>query len=83
MVGLIGKKLGHTRIYDANGVITPVTMVLVGKNRVLQVKTPETDGYSAVQLGFGDQKPQRLSKGKVRVGWWHPQSPVSGAGAGG
>lgn len=65
MVGLIGKKLGHTRVYDANGVIIPVTVVLIGKNRVLQVKTPESDGYSAVQLAFGDQKPQRLTKGKL------------------
>jgi len=65
MVGLIGKKLGHTRIYSADGVITPVTVVLVGKNRVLQVKTPENDGYSSVQLGFGDQKPQRITKGKL------------------
>ena len=65
MLGLIGKKLGHTRVYDANGVITPVTVVQVGPNRVLQVKTSENDGYSAVQLGFGEQKPQRLSKGKL------------------
>ena len=39
MLGLIGKKLGHTRVYDANGVDTPVTVVLAGPNRVLQVKT--------------------------------------------
>ena len=37
-LGLLGKKLGHTRVYDANGVLTPVTVVLVGPNRVLQVK---------------------------------------------
>lgn len=61
-LGLLGKKLGHTRVYDANGVMTPVTVVLVGPNRVLQVKTQESDGYSAVQLGFDDQKDQRLSK---------------------
>lgn len=61
-LGLLGKKLGHTRVYDANGVMTPVTVVLVGPNRVLQVKTPDRDGYSAVQLGFDDQKEQRLSK---------------------
>lgn len=61
-LGLLGKKLGHTRVYDANGVMTPVTVVQVGPNRVLQVKTPESDGYSAVQLGFDDQKDQRLSK---------------------
>lgn len=61
-LGLLGKKLGHTRVYDANGVMTPVTVVLVGPNRVLQVKTQDSDGYSAVQLGFDDQKDQRLSK---------------------
>ena len=61
-LGLLGKKLGHTRVYDANGVLTPVTVVLVGPNRVLQVKKTDTDGYNAVQLGFDDQKEQRLSK---------------------
>ena len=54
-LGLIGKKLGHTRVYDANGVVTPVTVVLAGPNRVLQCKSVETDGYKAVQLGFDDQ----------------------------
>lgn len=62
-LGLLGKKLGHTRVYDANGVITPVTVVLAGPNRVLQVKTQAgKDGYNAVQLGFDDQKEQRLTK---------------------
>src|SRR6185436_7602808 len=61
-LGLIGKKLAHTRVYDANGVLIPVTVVLCGPNRVLQIRTKEKDGYSAVQLGFGDQKPQRISK---------------------
>lgn len=61
-IGLLGKKLGHTRVYDADGVMTPVTVVLVGPNRVLQVKKTEGDGYNAVQLGFDDQKEQRLSK---------------------
>ena len=52
-LGLIGKKLGHTRVYDANGVLTPVTVVLVGPNRVLQVKKKtDRDGYDAVQLGL-------------------------------
>ncbi len=64
-LGLIGKKLGHTRVYDANGVLVPVTVVLCGPNRVLQVKTVKSDGYSAVQLGFGDQKLQRLSRGEL------------------
>ncbi len=62
-LGLIGKKLGHTRVYNAAGVVIPVTVVLVGPNRVLQVKTQAgKDGYNAVQLGFDDQKEQRLTK---------------------
>ena len=61
-LGLIGKKLGHTRVYDAHGVLIPVTVVLCGPNRVLQIRTKEKDGYSAVQLAFGDQKPQRIAK---------------------
>lgn len=62
MVGLIGKKLGHTRIYDTDGKIVPVTIVLAGPNRVVQCKTVEKDGYSAVQLGFDDQKEARINK---------------------
>ena len=61
-LALLGKKLGQTRVYDANGVITPVTIVLAGPNRVLQCKTQQSDGYNAVQLGFNDQKEQRLTK---------------------
>jgi len=61
-LGLLGKKLGQTRVYDAKGIITPVTIVLAGPNRVLQCKTQQTDGYNAVQLGFNDQKEQRLTK---------------------
>jgi len=63
MIGLIGKKLGHTRVYDARGVAVPVTVVLVGPNRVIQCKTKDgKDGYNAVQLGFDDQKEQRVAK---------------------
>lgn len=61
-VGLLGKKLGQTRVYDSKGVITPVTVVQAGPNRVLQCKTQQSDGYNAVQLGFNDQKEQRLTK---------------------
>jgi len=64
-LGLIGLKLGHTRVYDAQGVATPVTVVLAGPNRVLQVKKTDSDGYNAVQLAFGDQKIGRLTKAKV------------------
>jgi len=62
-LGLLGKKLGSTRVYNASGVLIPVTVVLAGPNRVLQVKTQAgKDGYNAVQLGFDDQKEQRLTK---------------------
>ncbi len=62
-LGLLGKKLGHTRVYDASGVAISVTVVLAGPNRVIQVKTQAgKDGYNSVQLGFDDQKEQRLSK---------------------
>ncbi|HEX4341885.1 MAG TPA: 50S ribosomal protein L3 [Verrucomicrobiae bacterium] len=62
-LGLIGKKLGHTRVYDASGAMIAVTVVLAGPNRVLQVKTQGgKDGYNSVQLGFDDQKEQRLTK---------------------
>src|SRR5512137_1641885 len=59
---LLGIKLVQTRVYDAKGVMTPVTIVLAGPNRVLQCKTQQSDGYNAVQLGFNDQKEQRLTK---------------------
>src|SRR3954471_8090518 len=53
---LIGKKVGMTRIYDEKGAIVPVTVVQAGPCNVTQVKTTETDGYNAVQIGFGDIK---------------------------
>jgi large subunit ribosomal protein L3 len=62
MLGLLGKKLGQTSVYDARGVLVPVTIVLVGPNRVIQTKTVESDGYNAVQLGFDDQKEHRVTK---------------------
>jgi large subunit ribosomal protein L3 len=55
---LIGKKLGMARIYDDKGTVVPVTVVLAGPCNVTQVKTAETDGYEAVQLGFEDAKPR-------------------------
>src|ERR1700704_350443 len=62
MLALVGKKLGQTRVYNEEGTLIHVTVVLAGPNRVIQCKTVETDGYQAVQLGFGDQKEQRLTK---------------------
>jgi len=62
MLGLLGKKVGQTRVYNAEGVLVPVTIVQAGPNQVLQRKTLERDGYEAVQLGFDAQKEQRLTK---------------------
>ena len=62
MLGLLGKKLGQTRVYNEQGVLIHVTVVQAGPNRVLQTKTVETDGYKAVQLGFEEQKEHRVAK---------------------
>ena len=61
-IGIIGKKVGMTRIYDAGGKLTPVTVIAARDNVLLQRKTVETDGYEAVQVGFDVQKKQRVSK---------------------
>ena len=62
MEGLIGKKVGMTQVYDADGVRTCVTVIEVGPCPVVQLKTAEKDGYVAAQLGFGEQKVKRLTK---------------------
>ena len=59
---ILGTKVGMTQIFDENGVLTPVTVLLAGPCVVTQVKTPETDGYAAVQVGFGDIKEARVNK---------------------
>jgi large subunit ribosomal protein L3 len=64
-LGLLGKKIGMTRVYDDKGVSTPVTVIAAAGNKVLQVKTAETDGYSAVQVGFDGQKPSRVTKAQT------------------
>ena len=62
---ILGKKIGMTQVYDAEGVLHPVTVVEAGPCSVLQVKTSQTDGYEAVQVGFGDVKPHRASKPQI------------------
>ncbi len=64
-IGLLGKKVGMTQIFDPNGQVIPVTVIQAGPCHVLQVKTKERDGYEAVQLGFLD-KPRRLASRSVR-----------------
>ena len=63
--GLIGRKIGMTQIFDESGRAIPVTLLEAGPCFVSQVKNAETDGYSAVQLAFGETKPKRLSKAEL------------------
>ena len=66
-IGLLGKKLGMTRVYDAKGVITPVTVIEAGGNSLLQKKTADSDGYVAVKVGFDTQKESRVKKANLGV----------------
>jgi len=66
MEGIIGRKIGMTQVYDDKGRRVSVTVIEAGPCPVVQVKTPETDGYSAAQLGFDEQKPSRLPKAEVK-----------------
>jgi large subunit ribosomal protein L3 len=63
--GLIGKKVGMTQIFDASGLAIPVTLIEAGPCFVTQVRLPEQDGYSAVQLGFEEVKQKRLTAGQM------------------
>ena len=85
-VGLLGRKIGMTQVYDADGVIVPVTVIEAGPCVVLQVRSREKDGYDAVQVGFDDRprgKASRAQRGHVAaLGGRRQQSrPASGAGA--
>ena len=60
--GLLGTKLGMTQTWDENNRIVPVTVVAAGTNVVTQVRLPETDGYNAVQLGFGEIDGRKVNK---------------------
>ena len=59
---LLGRKLGMTQVWDEDGKVVPLTVVQVGKNVVTQVRTEENDGYNAVQIGFEDMDPRRVTK---------------------
>ncbi len=63
--GLIGKKIGMTQIFDENGAAIPVTIIEAGPCYVTQICTPEKEGYAAVQLGFDEVKPKRISGGEL------------------
>src|SRR5712671_6113396 len=61
-LGLVGRKIGMTRVFTDDGRAVPVTVLDVANNRVTQIKTQETDGYSAVQVTYGKRRASRVSK---------------------
>jgi large subunit ribosomal protein L3 len=61
-LGLVGRKVGMTRIFTEDGLSVPVTVLDVSNNRVVQIKTPESDGYTAVQVSFGKRRASRVNK---------------------
>ena len=64
-LGLVGRKVGMTRVFDAQGASVPVTVLEMTANRVTQVKTKDTDGYEAVQVAFGSKKANRVNKAEA------------------
>jgi large subunit ribosomal protein L3 len=64
-LGLVGRKVGMTRIFAEDGVSIPVTVLDMSANRVTQLKTPETDGYTAVQVTYGQRRANRVNKAEV------------------
>ena len=62
MKAIIGRKVGMSQIFDENGVLVPVTVLQAGPCVVTQVKTADNDGYSAIQVGFGEKKENRVNK---------------------
>ena len=74
--GILGRKLGMTQVFDEGNRIVPVTVIEAGPCRVVQLRTPERDGYSAVQLAFGETKASRINKpelGHLRAAGGPPQ----------
>lgn len=65
MAMLLGKKVGMTRVYDEKGSLIPVTVIQAGPCTVMQIKTSETDGYNAIQMGFEDAKPSRYTQAEA------------------
>ena len=64
-IGLIGRKLGMTRVFNENGKSVPVTVIQVEANRVTQIKNMESDGYTAIQVTTGDRKASRMTKPEI------------------
>ncbi len=66
MKGILGKKVGMTQVFDEQGEVVPVTVIEAGPCFVAQIKTVERDGYTAVQMGFGETKPKHLTRPQLK-----------------
>src|SRR6266700_917661 len=64
-LGMVGRKVGMTRVFTDDGAAVPVTVLDVANNRVTQIKTPEADGYAAVQVTYGKRRPSRVKKAQA------------------
>jgi large subunit ribosomal protein L3 len=65
MKGILGRKVGMTQLLIGNGIVVPVTVIEAGPCYITQIKTDAQDGYTAIQLGFEEAKPKRLTKGEI------------------
>ncbi len=77
-LGVVGKKVGMTRVFTEDGTSVPVTVLHIDSNRVTQLKQQENDGYSAVQVAYGSRKPSRVNK--AQAGHYAKASVASGEG---
>jgi large subunit ribosomal protein L3 len=66
MKGILGKKVGMTQVFDEQGEVVPVTVIEAGPCFVAQIKTVERDGYTAIQMGFGETKPKHLTRPQLK-----------------
>ena len=79
--GLLGTKLGMTQLWDENNRVVPVTVIAASTNVVTQVRQPETDGYNAIQVGFGEIEARKVNSARgrsLRQGRGHPAPPRGG-----
>ena len=65
MKGIVGRKVGMTQLLTERGIVVPVTVIEAGPCYVTQIKTSEKDGYTAIQLGYQETKPRRMTKGQI------------------
>ena len=66
-IGILGRKIGMSQVFDEDGRVTPVTLIEAGPCRVVQIKEPTKEGYSALRIGFGERNPQKVKKSQLGI----------------